>query len=58
MSEKVKDYLKKVDDYAFMIQDPFDVTYNPSRSVENGSGTLKDYQNHFKKALRVMLSTG
>ena len=58
MNEKVKDYLKKVDDYAFMIQDPFDLSYNPSRSVENGSGTLKDYQYHFKKALKVMLSTG
>lgn len=41
--DQLKYLLDKMEYYSFMIEDPFDKTYCPSRQIEMNTGAFKKY---------------
>jgi hypothetical protein len=44
--------------YTFLIEDPFDKTYNPGRAVKIGDKLEGEYDNMFQNALENLIKTG
>lgn len=47
--------LERLDDWAYMIEDPFDCTYNPGRQVHVGSDIHIRYERQMKKSIDVLI---
>lgn len=51
----MEDLICDIEKWAFMIEDPFDKTYNPSKQLELNTDLFNEYLRAFKEMMTKMI---